>query len=92
MFHIDLGIPPFSALVTEKLEGLNARIFQDGGAPAQFDIRVTRLENETRAVVLFPDNPVARESVTNFLAVLKSVYVRVAEHRYSGTEALRRSA
>jgi mycolipenoyl-CoA---2-(long-chain-fatty acyl)-trehalose mycolipenoyltransferase / long-chain-acyl-CoA---trehalose acyltransferase len=83
MFHIDLGIPPFSALVTEKLEGLNARIYQDGGAPAQFDIRVTRLENETRAVVLFPDNPVARESVTQFLATLKSVYVRVAERRYS---------
>jgi hypothetical protein len=83
LFHIDLGIPPFSALVTEKLEGLNARIYQDGGAPAQFDIRVTRLENETRAVVLFPDNPVARASVTRFLAALKSVYVRVAERRYS---------
>jgi mycolipenoyl-CoA---2-(long-chain-fatty acyl)-trehalose mycolipenoyltransferase / long-chain-acyl-CoA---trehalose acyltransferase len=96
MFHIDLGIPPFSALVTEKLEGLNARIFQDGGAPAQFDIRVTRLENETRAVVLFPDNPVARESVSQFLALLKSVYVRVAEGRYSATAvrevALSRSA
>jgi hypothetical protein len=33
--------------------------------------------------VLFPDNPVARESVTRFLAALKSVYVRVAERRYS---------
>jgi hypothetical protein len=83
LFHIDLGIPPFSALVAEKLEGLNARIYQDGGAPAQFDIRVTRLDNETRAVVLFPDNPVARGSVTEFLATLKSVYVRVAEGRYS---------
>lgn len=85
LFHIDLGIPPFSALVTEKLEGLNARIYQDGGAPAQFDIRVTRLENETRAVVMYPDNPVARASVTEFLAVLKSVYVRVAERRYFPT-------
>lgn len=83
LFHIDLGIPPFSALVTEKLEGLNAQIYQDGGAPAQFDIRVTRLENETRAVVLYPDNPIARESVNRFLGVLKSVYVRVAERRYS---------
>jgi hypothetical protein len=82
LFHIDLGIPPFSALVTEKLAGLNARVFQDGGVPAQFDIRVTRLQDETRAVVLFPDNPVARESVTQFLALLKSVYVRVAERRY----------
>ncbi len=82
LFHIDLGIPPFSALVAEKLEGLNARIYQDGGAPAQFDIRVTRLENETRAVVMYPDNPVARESVTQFLASVKSVYVRVAERRY----------
>ena len=52
---------------------------------------MTRLENETRAVVLFPDNAVARESVTQFLATLKSVYVRVAERRYSAT-AVREAA
>lgn len=86
LFHIDLGIPPFSALVAEKLEGLNARIYQDGGAPAQLDIRVTRLANETRAIVMYPDNPVARDSVARFLAVLKSVYIRVAERRYSLSE------
>ena len=29
--------------------------------------------------VLLPDNPVARESVTRYLATMKSVYVRVAD-------------
>jgi hypothetical protein len=40
---------------------------------------VNRFEKETRLLVLFPDNPVARESVTRYIATLKSVYVRVAE-------------
>ncbi|MCW2652473.1 MAG: acyltransferase [Mycobacterium sp.] len=80
LFYLDAGIPPLSALVNSHLDdGLNARICHDGGVPAQFDIRVNRFEKETRLLVLFPDNPVARESVTRYIATLKSVYVRVAE-------------
>lgn len=80
-FFLDAGIPPLSALVNSYLDGLNARLYLDGGVPAQFDIRVNRLEKETQAIVFFPNNPVARESVTRYLAALKSVYVRVAEGR-----------
>jgi mycolipenoyl-CoA---2-(long-chain-fatty acyl)-trehalose mycolipenoyltransferase / long-chain-acyl-CoA---trehalose acyltransferase len=79
LFHLDAGIPPLSALVNSQLDGSNARLCHDGGVPAQFDIRVNRFETETRVIVLFPDNPVARESVTRYIATLKSVYVRVAE-------------
>jgi mycolipenoyl-CoA---2-(long-chain-fatty acyl)-trehalose mycolipenoyltransferase / long-chain-acyl-CoA---trehalose acyltransferase len=32
-------------------------------------------------IVLFPDNPVARESVARYIAALKPVYLRVAEGR-----------
>jgi hypothetical protein len=78
LFFLDAGIPPLSAVVNSQLDGLNARICYDGGVPAQFDIRVNRFEKETRVMVLFPNNPVARESVTRYIATLKSVYVRVA--------------
>jgi hypothetical protein len=32
-------------------------------------------------MVFFPDNPVARESVSRYIETLKSIYVRVAEGR-----------
>jgi hypothetical protein len=81
LFFLDAGVPPLSALVNSHLEGLNARICHDGGIPAQFDIRVNRFENETHVIVLFPNNPIARESVSRYISALKSIYVRVAEGR-----------
>jgi mycolipenoyl-CoA---2-(long-chain-fatty acyl)-trehalose mycolipenoyltransferase / long-chain-acyl-CoA---trehalose acyltransferase len=81
LFFLDAGVPPLSALLNSHLAGSNARIYHDGGVPAQFDIRVNRLEDSTHVIVLFPDNPVARESVTRYIAALKSVYLQVAEGR-----------
>ncbi|MBO0863587.1 MAG: acyltransferase [Mycobacterium sp.] len=80
-FFLDAGIPPLSALVNSNLVGANAGVYHDGGVPAQFDIRINRFENETQVIVLFPNNPVARESVSRYIATLRSVYVRVAEGR-----------
>ena len=91
LFYLDAGVPPLSALVNSHLDGANARVYHDGGVPAQFDIRVNRLEHETQVAVLFPDNPVARDSVNRYIAALKSVYVRVAEGRGAVT-ALRKVA
>ncbi|MGC1739450.1 MAG: acyltransferase, partial [Mycobacterium sp.] len=81
LFHLDSGIPPLSSVINSHLDRMNARIWYDGGVTAQFDIRVYRLENETRAIVMFPNNPIARESVTRYISALKSIYVRVAEGR-----------
>jgi mycolipenoyl-CoA---2-(long-chain-fatty acyl)-trehalose mycolipenoyltransferase / long-chain-acyl-CoA---trehalose acyltransferase len=78
LFCLDAGIPPLSALASSQLDGLNASLYQDGGVPAQFDVRVNRFEKETDALVLFPNNPVARKSVSRYIAALKSVFVRVA--------------
>jgi hypothetical protein len=85
LFFLDAGIPPLSALVNSHLEGSNARIYHDGGIPAQFDIRVNRFETHTQLAVLLPDNPVARQSVTRYMATLKSIYLRVAEAREAGS-------
>jgi 2-O-sulfo trehalose long-chain-acyltransferase len=38
-----------------------------------------RLFDEVSMTVLFPNNPVARESVTLYIEVMKSVCVRAAE-------------
>jgi hypothetical protein len=81
LFHLDSGIPPLSSVVNSHLDRVNARIWYDGGVPAQFDIRVNRFETETSVLVVFPNNPIARESVTRYIAALKSVYLRLAEGR-----------
>ena len=49
------------------------------GVAAEFNIRVFRLETETQVMVRFPDNPIARDSVTRYITALKSVYARVAD-------------
>ena len=80
---------PFLLSSPLNLQGSNARLFHDGGVPARLDIRVNRFEKETQAVVLFPNNPIARESVSRYLAVLKSIYVRVSEGYDVAVAALR---
>lgn len=91
LFFLDAGVPPLSALVNSHLEGVNARLYHDGRIPSQVAIRVNRLENETQMVVLFQNNPTARESVTRYLAAVKSVYTRVADGR-DGMEPARNGA
>jgi mycolipenoyl-CoA---2-(long-chain-fatty acyl)-trehalose mycolipenoyltransferase / long-chain-acyl-CoA---trehalose acyltransferase len=86
LFHLDASSPPLSTIVKSEWGGSNIKIHHDGGVPARFDLRVNRYENETHAMVFFPDNPVARESVTRYIETLKSIYLRVAEGR-GGTSA-----
>jgi mycolipenoyl-CoA---2-(long-chain-fatty acyl)-trehalose mycolipenoyltransferase / long-chain-acyl-CoA---trehalose acyltransferase len=81
LFHLDASSPPLSTIVKSEWGGSNIRIHHDGGVPARFDLRVNRYEKETHAMVFFPDNPVARESVTRYIETLKSIYLRVAEAR-----------
>lgn len=81
LFYLDAGIPPLSALANCHVEGLHARLCHDGGMMGQIDIRVNRFEKETQLTVLFPNNPIARESVTRYAETLKAAYVRVAEGR-----------
>jgi hypothetical protein len=80
-FYLDVGLPPLSAFVNSQLDGLNARVYHDGRLNAQLDIRVNRLEKKTQLTLVFPKNPVARESVTRYIAAMKSVYARVADGR-----------
>ena len=85
LFHLDASIPPLSTVVNSEWVRSNVRIYHDGKVPARFDVRVNRYEKETHVIVFFPDNPIARESVTRYIATLESVFVNIAEGR--GTAA-----
>ena len=69
---------PLSAIFGSQTDGLNFRSYF-GGVPVDFNIRVMRLEKETQLVVQFPDNPVARDSITRYITALKSVHARVTD-------------
>jgi hypothetical protein len=77
--NIDVGCPPLSGLFSSQVDGLNVRIYRFSGFGNELAIRVFRLEKETQVIVQFPDNPVARDSVTRYITALKSVYARVAD-------------
>ena len=67
--------------LSAQWDALNAGSTATAGIRAQVGMWVNRLGKETTVTVFFPNNPVARESVTRYIATMKSVYVRVAEGR-----------
>jgi mycolipenoyl-CoA---2-(long-chain-fatty acyl)-trehalose mycolipenoyltransferase / long-chain-acyl-CoA---trehalose acyltransferase len=73
--YIDVRSIPVSA----QWDELNAGIYGDSRLSDQVCMWVNRFEKETTLTVSFPQNPVARESVTRYIQALKSVYLRVAE-------------
>jgi hypothetical protein len=81
LFHLDASMPPLSTIVNSEWVGSNVKIYHDGKVPARFDLRVNRYEKETQVIVFFPNNPIARQSVTRYIEMLKSLYLRVAEGR-----------
>ncbi|CFE47458.1 polyketide synthase [Mycobacterium tuberculosis] len=76
---LDAGAAPLSVLLTAELTGTNIGVYSDGRYSYQLSIYVIRVEQGTAVAVMFPDNPIARESVARYLATLKSVFQRVAE-------------
>ena len=81
LFHLDTSSPLLSTIVNADWSVSSMRVYHDSRVPARFDLRVNRYDNETHVVVFFPNNPIARESVTRYVETLKSIYVRVAEGR-----------
>jgi hypothetical protein len=77
--YLDAGVPPLSSVVASQLGGLNVATYFDGRTPAHFCMWVGRVYDKTSLTVFFPNNPIARESVTLYVEAMKSVYVAVAE-------------
>jgi hypothetical protein len=78
MNYMDAGLPPLSAVVASALRGANATAYIDGRAPAFLYSSVIRLFDEVSLMVSFPNNSVARDSVNQYVEILKSVFTRVA--------------
>ncbi|MGF2952253.1 condensation domain-containing protein [Mycobacterium sp. THU-M116] len=76
MSFLDASIAPLSAVANSDL---NFRIYDEGRISHQVSMWVNRFSHETTVTVLFPDNPVARESIDRYLSAMKSVYARVAD-------------
>ncbi len=66
------------AMLTKMFEGLNMGAYSDGRFTYPLSTLVGRYD-ETTVSVLFPNNPVARESINHYVAALKSVCVRVVD-------------
>jgi hypothetical protein len=81
LFHLDTSSAAISAILKSDWNGSNIKVHHDGKVPLRFDLRVNRYEKETQVIVFFPDNPVARESVTRYIETLKSVFLSIAEGR-----------
>jgi hypothetical protein len=76
MSFLDASIAPLSTVANSDL---NFRIYDEGRISHQVSMWVNRFQHETTVTVLFPDNPVARESIDRYLGAMKSVYARVAD-------------
>jgi len=84
MSFLDASIAPLSTVANSDL---NFRIYDEGRVSHQVSMWVNRFDHETTVTVLFPDNPIARESVARYIEAMKSMYVRVACGRRSRTFA-----
>jgi hypothetical protein len=81
----DAGVGPLSPLLSNLLDVVKIAAYSDGRLTFPLSTLVGRF-HETAVSVLFPNTPVARESVTKYLAAMKSVCARVANGR--GAEPL----
>lgn len=72
--YIDVRTMPFSS----EWDKLNVGIYGDSRLSDQVCMWVNRFEKETTLTMSFPENPIARESVSRYIATVKSVYLQVA--------------
>lgn len=79
--YLDAGIPPLSPNIMAQWEKLNGKLYMDARSADQIGMWVNRAEKETTVTVMFPNNPIARESIARYLDAMKRVYAGVAEGR-----------
>jgi hypothetical protein len=80
---LDAGAPPLNALLTAQLDDVNnIGLYGDGRYSYQLCIYVFRDETGTAMTVMFPDNPIAQESIARYSAAMQSVCARVADGRH----------
>ncbi len=79
--YLDIGLPPLNPVVMSQWQEQNGNLFVDLGAANQIGMWVSRNDNGTAITVAYPDNPIARESVAQYLDQMKMVFLRAAQGR-----------
>jgi 2'-acyl-2-O-sulfo-trehalose (hydroxy)phthioceranyltransferase len=82
---------PLAPLLTSMLDGIKIATYSDGRVTFPLSTLVGRF-GETFATVVFPKNPVARESVTRYIEALRAVCNRVTDLGEAAPLTLRTSA
>jgi mycolipenoyl-CoA---2-(long-chain-fatty acyl)-trehalose mycolipenoyltransferase / long-chain-acyl-CoA---trehalose acyltransferase len=79
--YIDVRSIPLSS----QWEELNVGIYGDSRLSDQVCVWVNRFETETTLTVSFPENPVARDSVSRYVNAVQSAYRRAADFAVTAT-------
>ena len=79
--YLDIGLPPLNPVVMGQWQTRNGTLYTDLGAANQIGMWVTRRDTGTTVTVAYPDNAIARESVAQYVDLMKMVYLRAAEGR-----------
>ena len=79
--YLDTGLPPLDPVVMARWQEQHATLYTDLGAANQIGMWVTRGDTGTTVTVAYPDNPQARESVMEYVGLMKMVFLRAADGR-----------
>ncbi|MBF9326395.1 condensation domain-containing protein [Mycobacteroides chelonae] len=76
----DGGAPPLSQLFTNPLLVSNPiGLYAESKSVYQLTIFISRFPTETTLMIAYPDNPIARESITRYVDLVKSTFAGVCE-------------
>jgi len=79
--YLDIGLPPLNPVVMGQWQAQNGTLYTDLGAANQIGMWVNRRDTGTTITVAYPDNAEARESVAQYVDLMKMVYLRAADGR-----------
>lgn len=77
----DSGLPPLDPVVMGQWYAHDGTLYGGVGAASQIGMWVNRGLEGTTISVAYPDNPVARESATQYVELMKMFYLRAAGGR-----------
>jgi len=79
--YLDIGLPPLNPVVMGQWQAQNGTLYTDLGAANQIGMWVNRRDTGTTITVAYPDNAAARESVAQYVDLMKMFFLRAAEGR-----------
>jgi hypothetical protein len=79
--YLDMGLPPLDPVVIGQWQQRGGVLYTDLGAANQIGMWVNRRDTGTAVTVAYPNNAAARESVAQYVDLMKVVYLRATEGR-----------